>query len=114
MSGEAWTFAGIVVVQVAGVAAVWLKMHKTDGKVDAATATAEQARDYSKPTGNGFAPSVLASLEELKREVRSVRREASTDRLVMSTHLADHARVGLYVPRQHVDASPCCAHETDG
>lgn len=66
MTPEAWTFAGIITTQAAGVAVVWLKLRKTRQHVDQAKAAALDAADLSRPTGNGWASKVLGKLDHIE------------------------------------------------
>lgn len=100
LSNEGWGFFGILAAQVAGVVGLYMKLHKTDGKVDEAKETATEARELSRPTSNGFANEMREFRKEVRDEFRALRREIAINHTAFTTHLQDHSRVGLYVPRQ--------------
>lgn len=91
MTAEAWTFAGICVVQIAGLIGIWLKVHT-------AASDARAAKEYAQPTGNGFAGKVLDGLDDIRADMRGMRADAARDRDALTTHLADHARASLHIP----------------
>lgn len=91
MTPEAWTFAGVCVVQLASLTGIWLKLRTT-------ARDASEAKEYARPTGNGFAGKVLGSLDDIHKDIRGLRADAARDREALTTHLGDHARASLHVP----------------
>lgn len=71
------------------------KIGKTNSRVQAIETTSEQARDFARPTGNGFARTVLDTLGEIKTDVREMRQDIAEDRHLITGHLQDHARTAM-------------------
>lgn len=71
LSHDAWVFLGIAIVQTAAIAVAWIEARK--------------ARQYAKPTGNGFAQRVEEKLDDIDKT--NCRIEAKVD-----NHLRDHTQ----------------------
>lgn len=87
VSPEAWGFLGILAAQFGAGYAVWLKVRKSEGKIDEAKETAEETRELARPTGNGYAATTikllntaLHEIREVKTDVRDLRHEVAADR----------------------------------
>jgi hypothetical protein len=106
LPAEFWPAAATVLAAAATtVGAVSVaKIGKTNSRVQAIEATSEEARDLSRPTGNGFARTVLDSLAEIKSDVREVRADIAEDRRSINTHLQDHARSAMSTVPQQANA----------
>lgn len=105
MTPEAWAvnLSAILAAVIAAGGTVWnaRKTGRVEGKVDDATAAAEDAARKIEPVSNGFAKRTTTTLDEIKHIVQDVRAEQAKlservdrveDRLV--THLELHARGG--------------------
>lgn len=90
MSTEAWQFLGLVVVQVTGLVALWLKLRKSRQILDDTAENVHRAVELSEPTGNGFAQEVRESLAELKILVQRNYNIASEARQEIRDHKDDH------------------------
>jgi hypothetical protein len=99
---EAWAALGVIVsaISAGGSGVAIARINKTGKKVDAASNLAEEARDLSEPTGNGYAKKTVGLLELIHAEVRDMRAEAIADRAALTGHLADHARASLSAATQ--------------
>lgn len=108
MSDQAWLFLGLVVSSLAGIlgAVAGLVAASRSGRAagaanhasdtasraesaagDAATA-ASAARDFSEPTGNGYASTTTSTLERIEKKVDAVGS-------ALLQHLQDHTRSAL-------------------
>lgn len=117
MQPEAWATLGVTVTTLGGVAGVWLstgrQSRRVETKVDTASAAAATAAtaaavavDNTVNVSNGYTGRTLNLLELIHSDLRDMRQEASADRLVITTHLGDHARAGLVVPAQSPPPAP--------
>lgn len=61
MSAQAWTFAGLVVTSLAGIIAAIAGL--------VASSRSKDARDYSAPTGNGYADESRAAWRKLEDQM---------------------------------------------
>lgn len=64
LSHDAWVFLGIAAIQTAAIAVAWIEARK--------------ARQYAKPTGNGFASRVESKLDRIEDKI--------------DNHLRDHTQ----------------------
>ena len=78
MSSEAWAFAGLLVVQGAGVLGIWLKVRR--------------------PQASTLDESSSSTLEDIRTDVRAIRH-------ALTEHLQDHTRAGMSVPKPRGRAS---------
>lgn len=120
------TFAGVCVVNVSAVTAVWIQVTKrsgrTDVKIDEVSAGVTTAADKAdvaadkadivakrvEPISNGFAASVLAKLSRIEEgqaahseELARAREEIRETRTELHRHIGDHAAAD--VRRRHTD-----------
>lgn len=102
MSGDAWTFLGIVVVQGAGVLTLWLKLRKTGKRADKAATAAEEAAVMARPTGNGWAEKVDKKLDHLIRITAETRQIAVQANDTISDHVNAHVAAQLNIPVRRV------------
>ena len=113
LSPDAWqTINAVGVACVGTLSAVTIaKLNRNNrttqdvgGRVDDATSAAEQARDLSAPTGNGFAARTTGLLEVIRDDVRAIRAEQAADRRVIAEHLQDHSRAAMLRPPRQTDS----------
>lgn len=108
MSDALYDLAGVIITAVGAivVAALPLLLKRTRESRDAADLArevAEEAREFARPTGNGFAGSVLRQLAVIQKELADLRDASDADRRVMIQHLADHVKTPPHIPIQRTD-----------
>jgi hypothetical protein len=102
LSADAWQATGVIVSAVAaagsGVAIAIVtstnrKVVRTGEKVDDASQLAEEARDYAKPTGNGFANAVQSSLARVEAGQEALTRDVASLKDKVTDQAVAHARL---------------------
>lgn len=103
MTPEAWTFFSVLTASTIGVFSEVIKTRKKIEKkiasvhedVAVAASAADEAAHGIKPISNGFAASVLQSLNSLKEGQRELHHEIQDVKRDVSIHLHDHVRQGM-------------------
>jgi hypothetical protein len=99
-----WTAGGFVAAAVvSGVFAIVVA--RISKKVDKAIVVAQEASNYAKPTGNGFAKEVKDSLARVELGQQEMRVEIGTLKEKVADQAVSHARLegkldGHLIPRQ--------------
>lgn len=108
LSPEAWGAISTIISALAAagatVTAALIATVRRDARgarvvAEETRAVAEEARDLSRPTGNGWAGDTMAALARIERQqaathrqVRGLMRQQVRTRAVLVGHLADHAQ----------------------
>ena len=91
LSQDAWAFLGLIVAQGAVIAVAIINNRSTKQKVAEVQETAQEAVDYAKPTGNGFAGKTLGALERIESLVAGLKTDVRSQGERLDRHLERHA-----------------------
>lgn len=101
MNGEVWAAVAAIVgslsVAVSGVLVA--KVNTTSKSASEAAAAAVEARDFSQPTGNGYADETRAALRRIEQQgidnaaaIRDLTERHTRTNGWLTRHLSDHAQ----------------------
>lgn len=87
--------AGLVAVAIARINSTNTAVGHATDQATAANTAAVEARNYSKPTGNGYADESRAAWRQIQDQLTDLSERQTQTNAWLTRHLSDHARANI-------------------